>query len=152
MNRVEVRLDKTALAVDRAWLKKAVRAILKAAGFANGELSVYICDEGNMRSLNSAWRGKDSVTDVLSFAQHDGEREGFQDSVFGDVVICSKRAMEQANAAGISLQDEMLALLAHGVAHLAGYDHEKGRDKARQMREFEQKLKQEAEAVLAARK
>lgn len=151
MNRVEIRTDKTALAVDRAWLKKAVRSILRAAGFTNGELSIYICDADNMQNLNSAWRGKNAVTDVLSFAQHDGERAGFQDSVFGDIVICSSRAMEQAASAGVTLYDEMLSLLAHGVAHLAGYDHEKGRAMAKRMREFEQKLKQEAEAALAAR-
>ncbi|MDR2734038.1 MAG: rRNA maturation RNase YbeY [Spirochaetota bacterium] len=151
MNRIGIRMDKTALAVDRAWLKKAARAILKAAGYTNAELSVYICNEENMRSLNAAWRGKNSVTDVLTFAQHEGERAGFQDSVFGDLVICSSRAMEQAAARGSTFHDEMLTLLAHGAAHLAGYDHQKGRDMAREMREFEQKLKQKAEAALAAR-
>jgi ssRNA-specific RNase YbeY (16S rRNA maturation enzyme) len=58
--------------------------------------------------------------------------------------------MEQAEAGGIAYYDEVLTLLVHGVAHLAGHDHEKGRRLAKAMRGFEQKLKQEAEAALAA--
>jgi probable rRNA maturation factor len=146
---IGIRFDKKALTLDRAWLKKAVRAILSAAGFANGELSIYICDADTMLDLNSTWRGKDDVTDVLSFAQHEGE-PGFPDAIFGDIVICTSRALEQAKEAGVTYYDEVLTLLVHGIAHLAGHDHEKGRRLAKAMVEFEQKLKQEAEAALAA--
>jgi len=31
------------------------------------ELSVVLCDDGVIRALNAAWRGKDAPTDVLSF-------------------------------------------------------------------------------------
>jgi rRNA maturation RNase YbeY len=31
------------------------------------ELSLVLCDDVYMRTLNKKWRGKDSTTDVLSF-------------------------------------------------------------------------------------
>jgi probable rRNA maturation factor len=150
MNRIDIRVDKKALALDRVWLRKAARSILKAAGFTHGETSIYICDADTMRALNAKWRGKNSVTDVLTFSQHEGEQPGVEDSVFGDIVICTSRAMEQGKSRGIAYYDEVLNLLVHGVAHLAGHDHEQSRSMAKTMRDFEKKLKQEAEACLAA--
>jgi len=149
MNRVEISCDKNALPVDRAWLRRAARQVLRALGYSDAELSVYICDEEKMRALNLEWRGKDRVTDVLSFSQHEGEAVDLQDSCLGDVVICSARAQEQAKSAGVYFYDEILTLLIHGAVHLAGFDHEKGRTEAKRMREMESKVKQEVEALLA---
>jgi probable rRNA maturation factor len=149
VNRVEITCDKGAFPVDRAWLRQAARKVLRAMGYSNAELSVYICDEEKMRALNAEWRGKDRVTDVLSFAQNEGDFAEPQSACLGDVVICSARAQEQAAGAGIHYNNEILNLLVHGTAHLAGFDHEKGRGEAKAMREFENKIKQEVEAFLA---
>ena len=83
----------------------------------------------------------DAVTDVLSFPMLDYEpgevpAERVQraleeqetdpetgEVVLGDIVICLKRAMEQAEAYGHSLKREMAFLAVHSVLHLLGYDH-----------------------------
>lgn len=70
-----------------------------------------------MRALNRQFRGKDAVTDVLSFPS--GER-GF----LGDIVIASGVATAQAKAAGHSVQTEVRVLALHGLLHLLGYDHD----------------------------
>jgi probable rRNA maturation factor len=71
-----------------------------------------------MRTLNRTWRGKDSPTDVLSFPS--GEPGGF----LGDLVIDVPYAGRQARSRGHTLAREVQILLAHGVLHLLGYDHE----------------------------
>jgi len=70
-----------------------------------------------MRSLNRTWRRKDRPTDVLSFPS--GERD-----FLGDLVIDVPYARRQARRRGHALRREVQILLAHGLLHLLGYDHE----------------------------
>jgi probable rRNA maturation factor len=92
---------------------------------ARGDLSIAIVSDRRMRALNRQFRGKDKVTDVLSFPSDPsislraGER-GFM----GDIVIASGVAKRQAKLAGHSAQTEIRVLALHGLLHLLGYDHE----------------------------
>jgi probable rRNA maturation factor len=70
-----------------------------------------------MKALNRQFRGKGTVTDVLSFPS--GAR-GF----LGDVVIAARVAKKQAKAAGHGLNIEIRILALHGLLHLLGYDHD----------------------------
>ena len=63
------------------------------------------------------------MTDVLSFA--DGTADPDTGVILlGDVVICAKRAVEQAERFGHSAEREFCFLAAHSTLHLLGYDHE----------------------------
>lgn len=63
-----------------------------------------------MRDLNRTYRGKDKVTDVLSFGNHDGRkkdmfvspRDTFEN--LGEIFICTERAKEQAREKEHSLK------------------------------------------------
>lgn len=70
-----------------------------------------------MRALNRQFRGKDAVTDVLSFP---AQTRGF----LGDVVIAAGVATRQAKEAGHTIQAEIRVLALHGLLHLLGYDHD----------------------------
>jgi probable rRNA maturation factor len=93
------------------WLAK------HAPAKAKGDLSVAIVSDRRMRALNRQFRGKDAVTDVLSFSSGD---RGF----LGDIVIASGLATKQAKAAGHTVTTEVRVLALHGLLHLLGYDHE----------------------------
>src|SRR5262249_41954955 len=87
------------------------------------EVSVLLCGDARMRSLNARFRGKDRTTDVLSFAavpeiRADGRRP------LGDIVVSVPQASRQARGAGHALAQEIRLLLLHGYLHLLGYDHE----------------------------
>ena len=94
-----------------SWLVKV------APAKARGDLSVAIVSDRRMRALNRQFRGKDMVTDVLSFPSED---RGF----LGDIVIAAGVAARQAKDAGHSVQTELRVLSLHGLLHLLGYDHE----------------------------
>ncbi|MFI5119638.1 MAG: rRNA maturation RNase YbeY [Thermoanaerobaculia bacterium] len=91
--------------------------ISKAGAKRPFSLSVLLCGDRRMRSLNRTWRRKDRPTDVLSFPS--GERD-----FLGDLVIDVPYAARQARRRGHPLRREVQILLAHGVLHLLGYDHE----------------------------
>jgi len=93
------------------WLAKI------APASAKGDLSIAIVSDRRMRALNRQFRGKDAVTDVLSFPS---DERGF----LGDVVIAAGVSKRQAREAGHSQTVELKVLALHGLLHLLGYDHE----------------------------
>ena len=92
------------------------------------EMSVVLVDADQIRELNAEYRGIDRSTDVLSFAQEDGdvefpEIEEISFRLLGDIVLAVDVALEQANTYQHSFEREVAFLTAHGLLHLLGYDH-----------------------------
>ena len=99
----------------------------------DAELSVALIGDEEMHALNARYRGVDRPTDVLAFALREGEAAKLQPDLLGDVIISLDTAARQANARGIAPADEVRTLLAHGILHLLGYDHERSPAEARRM-------------------
>ncbi|HEX7581130.1 MAG TPA: rRNA maturation RNase YbeY [Thermoanaerobaculia bacterium] len=95
-------------------------ACLSAAGRRKGTMSVLLCGDRRMRTLNRVWRKKDRPTDVLAFPSGETGPAAF----VGDVAIDLPYAERQASRLGNSLEREVQLLLAHGILHLLGHDHE----------------------------
>lgn len=97
---------------------------LKQEGEA--EVSVSFVTNDEIKNINRDYRGKDSVTDVISFALEDAEDDVVHDEavrVLGDIIVSTHRAKEQALEYGHSYRRELLFLSLHGFLHLLGYDH-----------------------------
>jgi rRNA maturation RNase YbeY len=97
-----------------------------------------------MRRLNHRFRHKDRSTDVLAFAFREGRApHGFNGRAthLGDVVIALPTAERQAKAANRPLEEEIVTLLIHGVLHLCGYDHERGKAEALRMQRKERQMR-----------
>jgi probable rRNA maturation factor len=97
-----------------------------------GELSVAFIGEAEMRRINRERRGKDKVTDVLSFSFEGPE-------AIGEVLICYPQAKRQAAERGHTVRQEVLDLLIHGTLHILGFDHETPRD-AKEMLPLQQRI------------
>jgi probable rRNA maturation factor len=102
--------------------------MLSELGLTGVELSVMLADDATLRELNRDYRQIDRPTDVLSFQQGDldlrrGPPKG-PVGLLGDVVISVPTALRQAKRRRRPLLDEITMLLAHGILHLCGYDHE----------------------------
>ena len=103
------------------------------------QLSIVLCNDHIIHPLNRDYRGKDTSTDVLSFAQREGEFAFVEDDVLGDVIISVETAQRQAKEKGHSIETEMEVLLVHGILHLLGYDHIED-DEAKIMQSKEREL------------
>jgi probable rRNA maturation factor len=106
--------------------------MLRHLGREEHELSVLLTDDAFIQTLNETHRGKDCPTDVLAFAQNEGEATPapMDQGLLGDVVISLDTAERQARARKHSLMDEVSFLLAHGLLHLIGYDHQTDEEEA----------------------
>ena len=125
-------------------IKKCVDAVLEfeECDF-DAEVSVSIVDENKIKELNNEYREKNSITDVLSFPMLEFDENNqiicdefdFDDEniVLGDIVICAKRAEEQAKEYGHSFEREIAFLTVHSMLHLLGYDHEHSDDMEQEM-------------------
>jgi rRNA maturation RNase YbeY len=111
------------------------RKAAAAAGLDEVSFSVILTDNGRMQEINSVYRGKNRPTDVISFANRDTAfpRPVSGREELGDLFISLDQARLQAADYGVAGIDEFKRLLVHGILHLAGYDHEEGPARAREM-------------------
>ncbi len=121
-----------------ASLKRIATHVLQAVGEAEALLSLEIVGDGRMRRLNRTFRHRDKTTDVLAFATREGP--GPSSLLLGDIVISLPQAIRQAREHEQDVDRELVMLLIHGVLHLCGYDHERGRGEARRMARCERAL------------
>ena len=89
-------------------------------------VSLLLCNDVDMRSMNFRHRGFDKSTNVLSFPAGDdlylnGMPE--MDGGIGDIAIAGETVMRETAEVGIAAGDHLLHLFTHGVLHLLGYDH-----------------------------
>ena len=110
-----------------------VHKVLQEAKVFDQELSILFTDDKEMQELNSHFRSKDAPTDVLAFSGQEGEEIPEVEPILGDVVISLPYAKKQAVELGVSIQEELMRLLIHGVLHLLGYDHEISELEAKKM-------------------
>jgi probable rRNA maturation factor len=95
----------------------------RAAVRLRGEVSVLLTTDTKIRRLNRQFRGKDKVTDVLSFPADALVQK--KEKVAGDLAVSVPTALRQAREQGHTLAIEIKVLLLHGLLHLAGFDHER---------------------------
>jgi probable rRNA maturation factor len=108
----------------KAEIVRRVNAMLACLQLPTSEVSVLLTDDIQMRKLNRTYRGKDRPTDVLAFSLREGEFSSLAGELLGDLVVSVPTARRQAADARRDLLDEVTLLLAHGLLHLLGYDHD----------------------------
>jgi probable rRNA maturation factor len=125
--------------------KVAQRALemLGTESLSEAEVSITFVDDAAIMELNRDHRGLNKPTDVLSFSQLEGEElaalpEG--PVLLGDIVVSLERCLEQAADYGHSFDRELGFLVAHGMLHLLGYDHQTPEEEADMMAKTEEIL------------
>lgn len=117
--------------------------VFKMLNVINPIYNIVIVDEKKIRQINKDYRGKDSVTDVISFAFEEKDNIVYNNfRLIGEIYICAKRAKEQAIEYGHTFRREICYLTVHGLLHLLGYDHMTEEDKI-VMRDLEEKVLEE---------
>ncbi|MFT6343782.1 MAG: putative rRNA maturation factor [Paraglaciecola sp.] len=95
------------------------------------EMTVRIVDDAEIQQLNQQYRGKDTVTNVLSFPFEMPELvlpEGIEmdesiSNFLGDIVISAQVVKQESKQQNKLLKHHWAHMLIHGTLHLLGYDH-----------------------------
>jgi probable rRNA maturation factor len=106
-------------------IEKVFRIIQKKIK-VSGELEINIVGDKEIKDLNSRYRGKNKVTDVLAFAwQEDGI---IKTKSLGQIYICYPQIQRQAKEFFVKTKEEFARMLSHGFLHIMGHDHEKKKE------------------------
>ena len=97
---------------------QAAEAALKGAE-TTGDVVVLLTGDAEVAVLNEQHRGKAGPTNVLSFPAHETARPHL-----GDVALAYGVTAREAAEQDKPLAHHLVHLVAHGVLHLVGYDHE----------------------------
>ena len=100
-------------------------------------VELRIVGSAPMIKLNRTWRGKNRVTDVLSFSAPEIFRT---QGHLGELVVCLPVLKTQARQLKHPPEAELQVLLVHGILHLLGMDHEGTKKAAREMAKWEAKI------------
>lgn len=112
-----------------------LRRLAKASAW---DVQVQMVSAPVMTRLNAKYRGKGYPTDVLSFPAPPVFRESR--GQLGELVICLPTLRRQAEEQGHREGAELDVLLVHGLLHLLGMDHERGKAEAARMARWERRL------------
>ena len=104
------------------------------------EIGLSLVGEAKIKELNKKYRGKNEVTDVLSFPLEESRLKKHGILPLGDIFICLPFAVKESKRQKISLKKELAWLTVHGFLHLFGYDHEKSKTAAKNMLSIESRI------------
>lgn len=93
-------------------------------GSAACSACLALSSDADVARLNGLYRGKRKPTNVLSFPAPAAGSAAVEGGFLGDVVLARETVLAEADAAGIPPRHHLMHLVAHGLLHLAGYDHE----------------------------
>jgi rRNA maturation RNase YbeY len=118
-------------------VKKNIAKMLDLAGYPDFDIGVWFTTNKTIQQYNQKYRKKDKPTDILSFPYHTDTGGGAplkpgekitilepEDKNLGDLIISLEYAQNDARAQNRSLMEHVNILLAHGICHLLGYDHQ----------------------------
>jgi probable rRNA maturation factor len=139
LRKVEVAVDGVRHPRWESDLPRFCSRALREAGYASWDISFLLCGDRRITELNDKYRGKKAATDVLSFPREDGAPgkvprgtveatpRGTAEVVVGDLAISLDTLRRNAAAFGCTEDEELKRLTVHGLLHLAGMDHGRGR-------------------------
>ncbi len=102
------------LPAPRAQLRRWVGACAET----DAQIVLRFVGEDEGRALNAAYRGRDYATNVLTFTYEESE------GIRADIVICLPVVRREAREQRKPIGAHLAHLVAHGVLHAGGYEHD----------------------------
>jgi rRNA maturation RNase YbeY len=117
-------------------LRALVRRALAQVSPSDSDIRILVVDDAEMRDWNRRFLNRSRTTNVISFPDED-PRGAAPRRVSGDILISAPACLRQTRGWRGSPEERVFFFIVHGLLHLAGYDHERGREEARRMRREE---------------
>jgi len=119
------------IALSKKMLRDAAQKMLAELGYEHFDLGIFLTTNRTIRKFNRIYRNKNKPTDILSFPYHPNLKPGAripvaheEDKNLGDLIISLEYVKKDAPRWQQSFESRLIVLLAHGIAHLLGYDHQ----------------------------
>jgi probable rRNA maturation factor len=92
------------------------------------DVSILFVNEDEMTKQHVRWMNESGPTDVMSFPMDDivlqDSKLRKKQAILGDIIMCPAVALKDSKEQGINPAYHLVFLLAHGILHLLGQDHQ----------------------------
>ena len=92
---------------------------------------ILFCDGEKTHQINKDYRDKDYIADIITFAIFADDDSKFVldgDVNLGEIIIALDKIEQEAGKTGVSKYYQLYFLIAHGILHLLGFDHQTEED------------------------
>jgi probable rRNA maturation factor len=120
--------DEAALEALVSSVFRAIETELALSPRHPSEVSLLFTDDATVKSINAEWRDKDKPTNVLSFPAFQLKPGTAPKRLLGDIVIAYETVVREAADESKPFENHLSHLVAHGLLHLFGYNHDDDRD------------------------
>jgi rRNA maturation RNase YbeY len=114
-------------------LHEWIKGVIIYEEFILSEINVIFCNDSYLLTLNEKHLAHNYYTDILTFDYRTNPKE-----IYGDLFISQERIIENASFFNVSINNELLRIVVHGLLHLFGYLDKSEKDKKlmRSMEDF----------------
>lgn len=106
-------------------IKEFIEKVISNEDKISGDLNFIITDDDTLKEINVLFLKHNYYTDVISFDYED------KDVISGEIYISLDTVKINSLNYKISLSQEMLRVMIHGVLHLCGYDDKEIKEKSK---------------------
>lgn len=104
---------------------------LEGFDFETLTFDILFCDSEKTHQINRDYRNKDYPADIITFAIFADDESKFvldEDINLGEILLALDKVKEEAKKHNVSDEYELYFLIAHGILHLLGFDHQTEED------------------------
>jgi len=122
--------------------KKYIQSVWKALEEVTkipqkGYINIIVVSPEEIAFLNSAYRGKEGATDILTFPYRESVQTA--EDVAGEIYLCLEKIQAYALERWATYDEQLKYIIIHGLVHMMGYDHETEKE-SKEMEKIEKKI------------
>ena len=115
----------------KQWINQVARQENKKIG----DINYLFCDDEYLLKVNQQYLQHHDFTDIITFDYSE------ENTISGDIMISVERVLENAKKYEVSVDNELLRVMAHGILHLCGYKDKEAEDAQRMRKKEDEAMK-----------
>lgn len=114
---------------------KALETVTKIP--QKGHINIIVVSAAEIAELNTAYRGKEGPTDILTFPYRDTVKTSTD--IAGEIYLCLEKITLYAQERGVIYEEQLKYIIIHWLVHMMGYDHETEKQ-SKEMEKIEKRI------------
>jgi rRNA maturation RNase YbeY len=120
--------------INKSKLHDLIKSLSVELNFTVSNLEINIISGSDIHIINKIYLKHNCTTDIITFNYSDK-----MEHIDGEIFISIDDALTNSKKFKVTLSEELVRLVIHGILHLLGYDDRKSSDK-KIMKQLENKL------------